>query len=100
MDGQVLPLDLSGEVAGQVEAVVGEFRLLGNQGDLRRGGGSAERLHGGNPGDPGADHDDPRRLLRLLPRAQRKATSLPEGFKILPRGSAHAGQLSGGSAPW
>ena len=59
MDEEVWPVDLSGKVAGQVEAVVGEFRLLGNQDDLRGGSGLAQRFHGGHPGAPGADHDDP-----------------------------------------
>ena len=59
MDEEVWPVDLSGEVARQVEAVVGEFRLLGNQDDFRGGSGLAQRFHGGHAGAPGTDHDDP-----------------------------------------
>ena len=65
VDGQVLSLDFSREVTGQVQAIVGEFRLPGNQGDLRQRGGIPERLHGGNPRDPGANHHDARRLARF-----------------------------------
>ena len=60
MNKQVCPFDLSCEVPRQIQAVVGEFRLMGNQHDFRAGSGLAQRVHGGHAGAPSTDHHNPK----------------------------------------
>jgi len=95
MDEEFWPVDFSGKVARQVEAVVGQFRLLGDQDDFRTGSGLAQRFHGGHAGAPGTDHDDSSdarsRSRRFGPRwlgLPGGRLILPKWFKVLLRGAA------------
>ena len=54
--GQHLIVDLAGQQAREVEAVVGKLRLLRHEGDPCRGVGLAERLSRRDAGDAGAEH--------------------------------------------
>ena len=59
-----LVVDLAGEKAGQIQAIIGEFRLAGDHRDLRVGGCAAGRFDGRHRGDAAADHDDARGSAR------------------------------------
>ena len=71
VDGQLRVADIAGEVAGQIDAVVGKSRLARDHRDLCIGRSPARGLDCGDRRDAAADHDDARRRAGRRRRGRR-----------------------------
>ena len=96
MDRQVLLADLPGQIAGQIEPVIGKLRFLRDERDLCRGRSRSQRFHGGNPGNPRSDNHNFERLAGGLQRHQPLRSPARNSRLKAPQTGTFRGRLKSG----